>query len=95
MKMNYEALSLVELKKLAKERGSVKKYYMKSKAELIEILSSEVSLEERVEKMNVASLRREAKDRGLKRFWKLKRNELVRLLYPELEVNLIIECRHV
>lgn len=81
--MDYSAMSLVELKQLAKRRGGIKQYYIKKKEELVEILSlAEFPFEMKLEKMTIMQLREEAARRGIKGFWKLNREEMVELLYP-------------
>lgn len=84
-RMNYETMSLVELKQLAKERRYIKRYYVKSKEELISILSLPTPPPEMLlEKKTIKQLREEAKQRGFKGrgVWDLRREELVALLYP-------------
>lgn len=80
--MDYEALSLAELKKIAKDHTpKIKKYYIKSKAELIVILTmKEFTREMIVEKMTIDELRKEVKQLGHTNFWKLRREQLVSLL---------------
>jgi hypothetical protein len=51
--------------------------------ELIEVLSlKEFPERMRIEKMRVEELRAEAKNRGLKGFWKKDKDTLLKLLYP-------------
>ena len=87
--MDYESLSLVELKQLAKNHTpKIKQYYVKSKAELIAILSmTEFPEEMKIAKMRMADLREEAKKRGHSNFWKMRRDQLVELLYASPEKN--------
>ena len=87
--MDYESLSLVELKQLAKNHTpKIKQYYVKSKAELIAILSmTEFPEEMKIAKMRMADLREEAKKRGHSNFWKMRREQLVQLLYASPEKN--------
>lgn len=87
--MDYESLSLVELKQLAKNHTpKIKQYYVKSKAELIRILTmKEFPTEMKIEKLRMADLREEAKKRGHTNFWKMRREELVKLLYASPEEN--------
>ena len=83
--MNYAEMSLVELKQLAKKRHYIKRYYVKSKEELIAILSLPTPPPEMLrEKITLRDLREEAKVRGLKgcNLWALHRAELLALLYP-------------
>lgn len=80
-----ESLSLVDLKKLAKERR-IKQYYIMRRSQLLEILVlPELPRELVLEKKTIVQLRQEAKDRGLRGFWRMTREELLRLLYPEAE----------
>jgi hypothetical protein len=82
-RMNYESLSLLELKQLAKQRGYIKMYYVLPKSELVRILSlPEPPVEMKLSKMTIKQLRAEAKSRGLHGFWDLPRAELLALLYP-------------
>lgn len=77
-------MSLVELKQAAKEhRPRIKQYYIKSRAELIQILTmTEFTEDMIVSKKTIAELRKEAQDRGLPNLWKMRRSELVEVLYP-------------
>jgi hypothetical protein len=87
-RMNYESLSLLELKHLAKERGYIKMYYVLPKSELVRILSlPEPPMEMKLSKMTIKQLRAEAKGRGLRGFWDLPRGELLALLYPNARGN--------
>lgn len=80
--MNYDSLSIVELKQAAKARR-IKMYYTKKRVELIRLLSMpELPESYRIEKMTIVQLRQEAKERGMYGFWNLNRDELVKLLYP-------------
>ena len=87
--MNYEIMSLVELKKVAKTHTPrIKYYYVKSRKELIDILTQQsVPQTMVIEKMRVQELRAEAKKRGFGNIWKLRRHELVELLYPSAQEN--------
>jgi hypothetical protein len=87
--MDYESLSLTELKQLAKNHvPKIKQYYIKSKAELITILNmKEFPLEMKVAKMSMEQLRAEAKKRGHTNFWKMRREQIVKLLYPNPQEN--------
>ncbi len=81
--MNYAEMSLIELKQIAKTRRYIKKYYVLSKQELVDILSlSEPPLEMKLAKMTIRSLREEATRRGLHGFWGMSRAQLLQLLYP-------------
>jgi hypothetical protein len=84
--MDYSTLSLVDLKKHAKE-ARIKQYYVMKRAQLIELLSmDELPLTLRVEKMTIHQLREEAKKRGIKGFWDMTRGKLVEVLFGE-EIN--------
>ncbi len=81
--MDYSAMSLVDLKEIAKERR-IKLYYVEPKDELVQLLSlPELPLELRLQKKTIRQLRQEAKDRNLSGFWGLSRGELLTLLYPD------------
>lgn len=81
--MNYEVMSLIELKQIAKGRGYIKMYYVLPKHELVRILSlPEPPLEMKLTKMTIKQLREEAKQRGYHGFWNLSRSALIDLLYP-------------
>jgi hypothetical protein len=78
-----EALSLAELKRLAKGRG-IKHYYIMRRAQLLQLLAMpELPKSFRYEKMTIRELRDEAKRRGLRGFWRLSREELLGYLYPD------------
>jgi hypothetical protein len=82
-----ESMSLVELKKLAKEKR-IKQYYIMRRSQLIEILSlDKLPREFELQKKTIIELRKEARDQGLKGFWRLSRDELLNLLYPDPEKN--------
>jgi hypothetical protein len=75
-------MSLVELKKVAQTRN-IKMYYTKKRAELIQLLSmKELPMSFTIEKLTIVELREEAKKKGMRGFWKLSRDQLVELLYP-------------
>lgn len=82
--MDYHSMSLVELKQVAKDhKPPIKYYYIKSRLELIQILSMKDFPESFVlQKKTIAELRKEATSRGHKHIWKLKKAELMDLLYP-------------
>lgn len=86
---NYHEMSLVDLKQVAKAHTpKIKQYYIKSRAELIQILTMGDFTEKMVvEKKTLAILRKEAQDRKLPGIWKLRRSELVELLYPSTKQN--------
>ncbi len=81
---DYHSMSLVELKQAAKEHTpKIKQYYIKYRAELIQILTMTKFSEDMViAKKTLAELRKEAQERKLPGIWKLRRAELVELLYP-------------
>jgi hypothetical protein len=87
--MDYHSMSLVELKQAAKNNvPKIKQYYVKSRLELIKILSmKEFPVEMLISKKTISELRKEAQDRKLPNIWKLRRSELVELLYPSPEQN--------
>ena len=62
----------------------IKKYYVKSKLELIQLLTSkELPEYMRIEKMRIQDLRKEARSRGhVSNIWRMRRADLVELLYP-------------
>ncbi len=82
-------MSLVDLKKAAKEHTpKIKQYYIKSRLELIKILSmTEFTHEMILEKKTLTELRKEAQDRNFRNIWNLRRSELVELLYPSTKQN--------
>lgn len=82
-------MSLVELKCAARDHNPpIKQYYIKSRLELIRILTMKEFPEEMIrEKKTIAQLRKEAIEKGFKNIWKLKRAELVELLYPSTQEN--------
>lgn len=77
-------MSLIELKKVARDHvPKIKSYYTMKRKALIEILSlKEFPERMKAEKMRVGELRNEAKSRGLKGFWKLDKDSLIEMLYP-------------
>ena len=80
--MNYNSMSLVELKQQAKGRR-IKQYYIMKRHELIRLLSlPELPKELLLEKLTIVELREEAKSRGIRGFWGLSRGELLDMLYP-------------
>jgi hypothetical protein len=85
MEPNYESMYLSELKLIAKTRR-IKMYYIKSKEELIELLTmAELPLEMRIEKMTNKQLQAEAKNRGITGVTGLRRPALINLLFPKTE----------
>lgn len=80
-------MSLVELKQVAKTRR-IKMYYTKKRVELIRLLSMpELPDSFKIEKLTILQLREQAKERGMRGFWKLSRDELVKVLYPTGELS--------
>ncbi len=82
--MNYDSMSLVDLKKVAKTRR-IKMYYTMKRHDLIRLLSMpELPESFKLEKLTIVQLREQAKEKGLRGFWTLSRSELMNLLYPAL-----------
>lgn len=78
-----EHMSLVELKKLAKERR-IKHYYVMKREQLIELLKMDaLPVKYKLEKLTIQELRTMAKDKGLRGFWSLHRDDLLSMLFPE------------
>ena len=85
MEPNYEKMYLSELKLIAKTRR-IKMYYVKSKEELVELLTmKELPLEMRIEKMTNKQLQAEAKTRGFTGVTGLRRPALINILFPNTE----------
>ena len=79
---DVHTLSLVELKQLAKVNNPpIKYYYIKSRVELIQILTSEFTEQMKIEKLTIHQLRKEAREKGHLNVWKMRRPQLVELLY--------------
>ena len=88
--MDLHSLSLQELKKVARDhKPKIKHYYVKSRLELIQLLSlKELPQQYIIEKMTIEELRAEAKLRGItKGIWKLSRPQFIELLYPSSQQN--------
>jgi hypothetical protein len=88
--MDIHTMTFQELKIVAKNhRPRIKQYYIKSRIELIRLLSmKELPMSYKIEKMTIQELRDTAKQRGLSGgIWKLSRSELVDLLYPRANQN--------
>jgi len=86
--MSVHTLSLVELKQLAKiHNPPIKYYYIKSRVELIQILTSEFTEQMKIEKMTIHQLRKEARENGHLNVWKMRRPQLVDLLYSSPKEN--------
>jgi hypothetical protein len=80
--MNYNSMSLVELKQQAKGRR-IKQYYIMKRRQLIQLLSlPELPQTLLLEKLTIVELREEAKTRGIRGFWGLSRGDLLEMLYP-------------
>lgn len=82
-------MCLADLKIIARDhKPAIKQYYVKSRLELIKILSMKQLPQSFIlEKKTIAELRKEALDKGHKNIWKLKRAELMELLYPSSQKN--------
>jgi hypothetical protein len=83
--MDIHAMTFQELKLVAKNhRPRIKQYYIKSRVELIRLLSlNELPQTYLIEKKTIQELREEAKARGFASgVWKMNRSDLVNLLYP-------------
>lgn len=82
-------MSLPELKQQAKNHvPKIKHYYIKTRLELIKILTTDTLPDSfRIEKLTIQQLRDEAKKKSLPNIWKLRRAELVELLYPSPQEN--------
>ena len=78
----YDTLSLIELKKLAKDKR-IKQYYILKRAELIALLDmQELPISYKLEKMTIRELRAIAKERCMRGFWNLSKKELTEKLFP-------------
>ena len=76
---------LADLKLIAKTRR-IKMYYVKTKEELVTLLTmKELPEAMKVEKMTIHQLRAEAKRRNVVGFWNLRRGALVDLLFPNVQ----------
>jgi hypothetical protein len=84
--MNYHELSLPDLKVLARDRTpKIKNYYIMKKAQLIQyLLMSDLPEKMIIEKKTLKSLQEEAKTKGIPKVWKMRRAELLEILYPDL-----------
>lgn len=82
--MDIHTASIIDLKKLAKER-KIKQYYIMKRVELIRLLTIKILPEQYViEKLTIHQLREQAKVQNIPRIYKLNREALVTMLYPEL-----------
>ena len=88
--MDYHSMELPELKKIAKNhKPRIKHYYMRKRAELIQILLMDTFPEEMIlEKKTLKDLQAEAKAKNIPKVWSLRRDELVEILYPRSESTL-------
>lgn len=78
---NISDMSLVELKQLAKTKR-IKQYYIMKRADLIELLTmEELPFKYRVEKMTITEMRAIAKQRGMRGFWGLSKDQLAEKLF--------------
>ena len=77
-------MTLHELKKVARDHvPPIKQYYIKPRAELIRLLSmKELPNDFVIEKMKISELREEARKRGHTNIWKMRRAQLMELLFP-------------
>lgn len=82
-------MTLAELKVIARDHNPpIKQYYIKSRLEIIKILSmKELPQSFILEKKTIAELRKEALEKGHKNIWKLKKHELMELVYPSSKKN--------
>ena len=82
-------MSLADLKKVARDhKPPIKQYYIKSRLDLIRILTlTELPESFILEKKTIAQLRKEATEKGYKNIWKFRRAELMELLYPSTQQN--------
>lgn len=82
--MEYQKMSLADLKKVAKNhRPPIKYYYVKSRQELIDILNMPVMPQEMIkEKLRIQDLRKLARERNIPNIWRMRRATLIDLLYP-------------
>jgi hypothetical protein len=85
IKMDVHSMSFQELKIVAKNhRPRIKQYYIKSRLELIQLLTmNQLPQSYIIEKKTIQELRSEAKAKGFAGgIWKMNRADLVGLLYP-------------
>ena len=83
-------MELPELKRIAKaHEPKIKRYYIMSRAELIEVLSMDKFPEKMIlEKKTLKQLQAEAKAKNIPKVWSLRRQELMEILYPRPESTL-------
>lgn len=81
MATQYETMSLVDLKQVAKTK-KIKQYYIMKKEQLIELLTmEELPFKFRLEKMTISEMRAIAKQRGMRGFWSLSKEQLCDKLF--------------
>lgn len=81
--VDLDSMSLAELKKYAKGRR-IKQYYILPKEVLLSLLKMpELPLEYRIEKLTITQMRDIAKQRGLRGFWGLSKDELKKILFSD------------
>ncbi len=87
--MDYHKQPLVVLQNIARNHNPpIKHYYIKTRLELIELLSMKELPESFIlEKKTITQLRKEAREKGHTQIWKLKKAELIALLYPSSKQN--------
>ena len=82
-------MSLVDLKKVARDlpkERKIKQYYIKSRHELIQLLTmTELPKQMRIDKLTLAELRKEAREKGIPQLWTYRRNQLCEILYPSTQ----------
>jgi len=79
----YADMSLVDLKQAAKARR-IKQYYVMKRVDLVRLLSMKALPESyRIEKTTIRELREEARAKGIRGAWKIPRDRLVDLLFPD------------
>lgn len=83
--MDYQTMSLADLKKTAKDhQPPIKYYYVKSRKELIEILTMPTMPQAMIkEKLRIQDLRKLARERNIPNIWRMRRSTLIDLLYPD------------
>jgi hypothetical protein len=83
--MDYHTMDIIELRYAAKAL-KIKQYYIKKRAELIQILSfKELPQQYILEKKTILELRSEARLRGLAGITKMPKRELLDILYPSIK----------
>ena len=75
MSITIDTMSLIELNKLAQTK-KIKQYYIMKRAELIELLMmEELPFKMRLQKMTISEMRAIAKQRGMRGFWSLSKDQ--------------------